>query len=227
MSAATRSQNNQTTGQRAVSWKGIAPWVLADAGVEEHDGLTYVPYLNESGSTVVCKVFGSGARAWYEPAGVELLPFGLERLPRSSWIAARSALLVTEGESDALAAREYFFEGDSRILTWHVIGLPGAGTWRPAWRTYLEPFPIVYLLGDGDEAGRKMNATVRKDIPWARPVSLPDGKDVRGVLQRDGREGLLPYLAAADVDARLAAALKLVPDVDAFFELLDAEEEGL
>jgi len=193
--------------------------VLADAGIEEINGVARVPYRDVNGATTFSKAF-AGSRSWYAPGGIELIPFGLERLPRSSWIAARSALLVTEGESDALAVREHFFEGDAEILAWHSIGLPGSGTWRGCWKRWLAPFPIVYLLGDGDEAGRRMNGAVRRDVPWARPVRLPDGEDVRSILQRDSREGLMPYLEAADTDARLAAVLALAPDLATFERLL-------
>ena len=205
-------------------WKGIAPGVLAEAGVETTStGLVRVPFRDRDGQTVVSKVFGS-SRSWYDPAGVELIPFGIETLPVSPWIAERSALLVCEGESDALTAREHFPEGDDETLFWFAIALPGAGVWRRAWRCHLEPFPRVYLLGDGDDPGRRMNRRISADARWARPVCLPDGEDVRAILQRDGRDGLLRHLEAADADAHLAAALRLATNLDDFETLLAGGE---
>ncbi len=205
-------------------WKGIAAGVLAEAGVEiTTGGLVRVPFRDRDRRIVVHKVFGRD-RSWYDPAGVELIPFGIETLPVSPWIAERSGLLVCEGESDALAAREHFPKGDSMLIAWYAIALPGAGVWRHTWRRYLEPFPRVYLLGDGDDPGRRMNRRIAADARWARPVRLPDGDDVRSILQRDGRAGLGPHLAAAGADARLAAALRLATNLDDFEALLAGAE---
>jgi len=224
MRPATRLQASAALGQQQLAWKGIAPWVLEDAGVEEVDGVVWIPSRDETGRTLYCKAFHY-ARSWYEPSGIDLIPFGVERLPVSAWIAERSALLVTEGESDAFAAREAFVEGDSKILAWYVVALPGSGTWRRSWAEYVKAFTVVYLLGDGDDAGRRMNEAVWKDLPWARPVWLPEGRDVRAILQAGGREALLPFLREADYDALLAAALRASDgDVHRFERLV---REGL
>ena len=200
---------------------------MRDAGVEQtDDGETIVPYYDEARQVVVCKII-CDSRSWWAPPGREILPLGVERLPHSSWIAARAALLVVEGESDCLAAREAFVEGDARTLCWYVLGVPGSNVWRPTWRKYLAPFVRVYVCGDGDLAGSRLNDAVRSSVPWARVVELPEGEDVRSILQRDGREGLMPYLEAADVDARLAAALALAPDLDTFVALLREGDEQL
>src|SRR3954454_9019327 len=95
-------------GGVAVGWKGIERGVLAAAGVERQGGLVRVPYRGSDGAAVFTKVFSDAGASWYEPRGIDLIPFGLETLPRSSWIARRTALLVCEGESDALCARQYF-----------------------------------------------------------------------------------------------------------------------
>ena len=149
-------------------WKGIAAGVLAEAGVETTASrLVRVPFRDRDRRIVVHKVFG-GSRSWYDPAGVDLIPFGIETLPVSPWIAERSALLVCEGESDALSARQYFPEGDDEVLFWFAIALPGAGVWRRSWRCHLESFPRIYLLGDGDEPGRRMNRRIAMRAGRAR-----------------------------------------------------------
>jgi DNA primase len=187
--------------------------VLAEAGIELAGGLVRIPYRDVAGQTLFCKVFANSGRSWYDPGGINLVPFGLETLPAASWIAEESTLLVCEGESDALAAREHF-QADGGELFWHAIALPGAGVWRREWRKWLVPFPVIYLLGDGDEPGRRMNTRIKLDVPWARPVWLPEGEDVRSLLQAQGRDGLLPHLQAAKWVAHQWAAFVLARDLD-------------
>lgn len=95
--------------------------------------------------------------------------------------------------------------------------------WRDSWRSVLQPYPLVYLLGDGDEPGRRMNRRVREAVPWARPVWLPDGDDVRSLLQANPN-ALDPLLAEADEAAELWAALALSPDLHTFRRLLNRRE---
>lgn len=203
------------------AWKGLSPAVLDEAGVSERDGLVRVPYRLPDGSVQLTRVFARSGRCWWEPSGRELIPFGVEMLPHSSLLARRTAVLVCEGESDTLAAREAFaFYADDIADAYVAIGLPGAGTWRRPWRAYLEPHPLVYLCPDGDEAGRRMARAVLADVPWARGVHLPEDEDVRNLLQRDGARALDPLLDAADAGAQLDAALKLARSLDEFETLL-------
>ena len=117
------------------------------------------------------RFFAPNGRTWWGP-GEGLVPFGLETIPSDpdSW-----ALMFAEGESDALALREAFAGTTEahelgRVC---VLGLPGASSWRPEWSSIAATFDRVYVIGDGDEAGRKMIAKVNADVRWARPVRLP------------------------------------------------------
>ena len=204
-------------------WKEIAPDVLAAAGVELDRVSVRVPYRDRDGRELYCKRFGREHRSWYEPAGISLVPFGLETLPPTwSRYPRFVALLLCEGESDALAARDVLrYRDDARAVEYIALALPGASSWRDEWRAFLEPFPLLYVLGDGDDAGRRMNRRVRSAVPWARPVWLPDGSDVRALLQADP-DALTPYLELADRDALLWAALTLSPDLETFRRYLAA-----
>ena len=196
MMPALAAKTSPSPGQ--LRWKGIDAGVLAEAGVEHRDGLVRVPYRSRAGEVVNWKCF-AGGRSWWERTGVEPLPLGLERLPCAP--QSGDVLLVAEGESDALALREHY-------PTCYVLGLPGACSWRAGWACYLAEFNVVHVLGDGDAPGRAMNWRVRRDVPHVRIVELPDDDDVRGILQRDSRDGLDGYVAHATIDAHLAWALK-------------------
>lgn len=196
----------------AVAWKDLPPEILAEAGVTvDARGRARVPYRLADGTSYVHKVFPSHARAraWYEPAGLDLIPFGLETLPTDPVRASRSVLLVGEGESGTLALR-WAFGGQATppVEAYYVLGIPGAGCWRPEWRSLLERFGLVYLLGDGDDAGRGLNWSIMRDLPLARPVRLPEGEDERSLLQRDGDRALDVLLDEAD---RMAALKVIFP----------------
>lgn len=206
-------------------WKGLAPTVLEAAGVTVERGLVRLPYRRPDGSEQNAKLFRRDGRSWWEHAGRELIPYGLETLPGRPSFAAICGLFVAEGESDALALREAFRQSASdSVVHWFAIALPGAGTWRRSWRRYIAAFPLVYIVGDGDMAGRGMNAKIKRDVPWSRPVWLPDGTDARGLLQVQGVPTFEALLDQADRDAQLAAAFVLARDLERFEVLLGSEE---
>ena len=188
-------------------WKGISFLVLDEAGVTiDDDGLTRIPYRLCDGCVFRERFVAPNGRTWWGP-GTQLIPFGLETLPDADQ-ASNSALFLCEGESDTLAAREAFagVPADSPIDAYFAVGLPGAGAWRSEWALLFEDFDVIYLLGDGDPAGRAMIDAVYRDLPWSRPVWFPEGEDVRSVLQSEGPRALDPYLDRADQIARLCVA---------------------
>ncbi len=83
------------------------------------------------------------------------------------------------------------------------------------------------MAGDGDRAGRAMNARIKRDVPWARPVWLPEGEDVRSLLQTSGPRALDGLLDAADADAFLSAAFVLAHDLETMETLLLGREVEL
>jgi hypothetical protein len=180
----------------AVTWKGIGAEMLAEAGVEDLAEVgVAIPYRLPSGEPLYFKRIAPTG-SWYEPSPLDLgglIPLGLESVP---WAKLRDedVLFVTEGESDALVARERIAELNGRRV--FTLGLPGAHSWRESWTRYLRPFSAVYVIPDGDESGQEM-AKVRKDCRWARLVELDDGDDLRSLVQREGAEALLPLLDEA------------------------------
>lgn len=205
-------------------WKGISFLVLEEAGVTLNGALVRIPYRDTAGVAQAWRVFAGDGRCWWQPAGLELVPFGLETLPEPAASVER-VLLLAEGESDALALREAFADvrGDSPVRGYHVLGIPGASSWRSSWRCWLEPFPVIYILGDGDPAGQALCAAVKRDVPWARPVWLPAGEDARSLLQRDGARALEPFFAEADAAVHLRAAFVLAGDIETAERLLRGE----
>jgi DNA primase len=207
----------------ASGWKGIASWVLAEAGVEERRGRVYVPYRRPDGSIHNQKVFSPSA-TWWAEKDRELIPFLIGSLGCTAALASVMAILVCEGESDTLSVHQAVaWHSDAIAEQYIAFGVSGAGVWRSAWVAYLRPFPTVYVLADGDDAGRAMARAVRRDSPWARIVKLPEGKDARSLLQRHGPRALDPYLDAADAAATLDAAFSIAETLEEFEALLRQE----
>jgi DNA primase len=206
------------------TWKGLPSLILATAGITERDGLVHVPYRTRDGSEWNAKLFSPSGRSWWETPGRDLVPLGLETLPAPSE-AKRCAIILAEGESDCLALRYAYAEVVGGFVdAVHVLGLPGGGTWRRTWKRLVEPFGRVYAAGDGDAAGARMNAAVKRDVPWARSVWLPEGEDARSILLRHGWRAFDEYLTAADEHVRLVAAIRLADDLETCEALLRGEE---
>jgi hypothetical protein len=147
----------------------------ASYGVSFKRDEAMVPYFNRGGTLYREKIFSASGRPlyWAGP-NKDQIPYGLETLALGGTTA-----FVTEGEGDAMALRAEFPRNP-------VLGLPGASSWRPAWASYLEDFPVIYLSFDADPAGVDLLNSVWPYLPWARRVKLPEGRDTRDVLQLYG-----------------------------------------
>lgn len=193
-------------------WKGVSFLVLEAADVVVEPAEVRLPYCEPTGAVRYWRVKRGDGREWFAPKPTAvggLLPFGLETLPREPEDAESACLFLTEGESDCLAIREAFAEWARFPGGVYAIGLPGAGSWRPAWRGYLERFRTILIVPDGDPAGDRMAVAVRRNLRWARLVMLDEGQDARSLLQAGGAAALLPFLEGADRRWRIEVALKL------------------
>jgi hypothetical protein len=173
-------------GERSVSWKGLAAETIRQAGIYADDGLTYLPYRLADGLTYRTRVVGPDGRRWWLDDGEGQILYGLDRLPSFD---ADLPVLVTEGETDCLCAREFGYQS---------LGAPGARSFRPEWKADFERFDLVYAVGDGDQAGLDFAWSVRRTVPWARPVVLPEGRDLRELLQAGDERALHDLLDEAD-----------------------------
>lgn len=178
-------------------WKGFTLTQLERFGVKRTDrGGIEIPYLTVAGDHFRSKVFLPNGRSYWLPgSGSGQIPYGLEQLGSGQ---AGEAIVLTEGESDALALRLAFPDAV-------VLGLPGASSWRTEWGGYLAGYSRIYLSFDADKAGRKLTDAVAQDVPDYRIVELPDGADTRDVVQRLGKRAykVLAELADASYAVRM------------------------
>jgi hypothetical protein len=209
----------------ALDWKGIGSIALLDAGVtRDSRGVVHIPYRLEDGATWRERCFAANGRQWWgPPRDAAIIPFGLETIPPGE--AARGhVLLVAEGESDTLSLRETYAEMFGYPVC--VVGIPGAGMWRSEWAKRTRWFGMVYLLSDGDEAGRRMTNRILRDMPWARPVVLPAGEDARSLIQAGRVDELTSCIYEARETAILFAAIKHSPRLCDFHRWFEEASDG-
>jgi hypothetical protein len=191
-------------------WKGLDTLTLLEAGVTRRsDGGVVVPYRLADDSTFRCKVFPRRGGSYWGP-GEGLIPFSVERVAPMGDRGSR-LLWVAEGESDALCLHEH-------VARWRgypvdVIGLRGAGSWRPEWEQHAAGYRGVYVFPDSDPAGERMARAVTASVRSAVVAYLPPGEDVRGLLQRLGPDALDQHIIEAERVALLFAAITLNPTV--------------
>jgi DNA primase len=178
------------------TWKGFQLRELIPFGVQQTLEGVRIPYLTREGKVYRHKLFApDGANRWLG-ASKPAIPYGLETLN-----SAGKAVILTEGESCALALRLAY----PRTA---VLGLPGATSWQTPWRSYLAPYPAIYMSFDGDKAGDQLTNSVWKDLPEARRVHIPSGFDTRDVLQVLGKEAYRILLEDAIAGANFREAVR-------------------
>lgn len=95
---------------------------------------------------------------------------------------ATTEIGVSEGELDAAVAT---------YAGLPTVGCPGSQNWKPFFYRLFEDFEHVYLLGDGDKAGRKWAAGLAPVIPGAVSRVMPNGHDVSSYVMEHGPDQFL------------------------------------
>jgi len=184
---------------KAAVWKGFDLNSLRPFGIKTNDQGVWVPYYKRDRTLFRAKLFAHSGRSWWLGGqGLGQIPYGLEQLETRR----AKALVLTEGESDTLALRLAW--PDSIV----AIGIPGASSWRPEWKTITDGFERVYLSFDADEAGQKLAAAVQADLPEATNLLLPKGADTRAVLQQLGKKAYRALIEAAEARKRFDVAIR-------------------
>jgi len=176
------------------TWKGFDLADLRAFGLKQTAAGVEIPYFTRKGKHWRSKLFRPDGETHWLGKSKAQIPYGLETLNLGG-----HAVVLTEGESDALALRIAF-----RKLP--VLGIPGASSWKAEWTTALDDFSAIYLSFDADDAGDKLTRSVLRSIPFARRVRLPAGADTRDVLQLLGRGTFKLLVEEARASAEVTAA---------------------
>lgn len=111
----------------------------------------------------------------------------------TAYFNAGTTLGISEGEMDAICATEH--------LHIPTLGVPGAEGWKAEWRSLLKDFTLVYVFGDGDQAGRDFAAEMSDIIGWrARIVQCPNDEDVSSMCAQGRAAELLALVTTSNED---------------------------
>ena len=101
-------------------------------------------------------------------------------------------VLAFQSDEDFIAV----CEGEIDTMTAHymcgipTVGLPGANSWKPFYARAFMDYRKVFVLADGDQAGRDLGKKIAQQIDVATVVSMPDGMDVNDVFLAEGPDGI-------------------------------------
>jgi hypothetical protein len=156
-------------------------------GHEGYRGMLAIPYIRysqEYGWGVVSlrfrKLQDGVDNKYLTVAGDRPRLFNTQALLRRA-----ASIAITEGEIDAITAE---------LCGVPAVGVPGSQMWKPH---HVEPFKgyrNVYILADGDEAGREFAAKVKGSLVNGKVIPMPEHEDVNSVVVQGGPDALLRRL---------------------------------
>lgn len=166
--------------------KGLPESFLRFIGVKEgiagpeRSRCVDIPYLDREGEVeaVRKRVSLTGVPRFLWRRGDKPSPYGVWRLTDPS---SRNVLLLVEGESDCWTL--WFND-------FCALGIPGASTWKEAWRVFTQGFDEVFVWHELDQGGDILLPRVTADLPGIRIIEPPpDAKDPNALWLACGKDG--------------------------------------
>ncbi len=90
-------------------------------------------------------------------------------------------IAICEGEFDTMIASQCGVT---------AVGVSGANNWKDWYQRAFRDYRRVFVLTDGDNAGRELGNRIAKQIDVAVIAPMPDGMDVNEFVQAHGAQAL-------------------------------------
>lgn len=147
-------------------------------GDEDYVGRLTIPYITPAGVVDVRfrSLAGDGPK-YLSRVGAKARMFNTRALQRSS-----RNVLICEGEIDTVIA--------DGVVGIPAVGVPGASNWHKHYPLLFEGYQRVFVMSDGDSAGREFGKKVVSTLDNAVSITMPDGMDVNDVLINEGASGI-------------------------------------
>lgn len=185
---------------KGFSTEQLRSWGITEAEVKGRKVLR-IPYYGEDGQELRAR-FRSQTGKWWEGRNQPIHLYGIDRLADAK---PGDPVTVCEGESDCHALWSAGFL---------AVGVPGATTWRPAWKKFLKGLE-VYVWEEPDQGGTQLTSSVTKDLPRARIIHADGAKDPAELRSQNGND------FAARFRAMMAGARPIDgPDTPTAFDVL-------
>lgn len=91
-------------------------------------------------------------------------------------------IAICEGEMDTIIT--------NTMCSVPAVGVPGAQSWKNWYARAFQDYKKVFVLTDGDNAGKELGKKIMQAIDVAVVVSMPDGLDVNDVFLSEGSDGV-------------------------------------
>ncbi len=155
-----------------------------EVGHEQSLGRLSIPYVNKAGVIGIkfrciaehnCKE--NNCPKYLAPLGQDVYLYNILAVEDEA-----STIHITEGELDALVL--------AHVLSEPAVGVPGASSWKGHHPWHFRGFERVLVWADGDKAGQDLARLLRKEIPAAEIVTMPERQDVNSLYVSHGADAL-------------------------------------
>lgn len=148
-------------------------------GDDDYTGRLSIPYITRAGVVDIR----------YRALVPEQTPKYLSRTGAESKLYNVAALLknsdtiaICEGEIDAITM--------DALVDIPAVGVPGANNWRRHFRLLFEDYAQVFIMCDGDQAGKEFGKRISSELEGATIIHCPDGSDVNELYLQEGADGI-------------------------------------
>lgn len=148
-----------------------------EIGHEQAKGRLAIPYLTPKG--VVSIRFRTldedEEPKYWQPSGSPTHLFNVQDLHGS-----HEHIAITEGELDSLVL--------SALCDVPAVGIPGATNWKPHWRRIFYDYAEVFIVMDGDKAGRAAANKLKEHLPNGVVIDIGEGLDINDAYLEEGAD---------------------------------------
>jgi DNA primase len=148
-------------------------------GHEDMQGRLSIPYVTPTGTVDIRfrSVHLDDSPKYLSRSGAEQHIYNVSAFQEES-----DYIAVCEGELDTIITHS--------MCGIPAVGMPGSQAWKSWHARAFQDYRKVFILSDGDKAGKEMGKKIMQAIDVAVMVSMPEGMDVNEVYLNEGADGI-------------------------------------